>query len=510
MATSTNYASTAQKPKAEREVKLVNYLAYGGNDVIGAGSMAVISAWVLIFYTQFCGLSVSEAGLIFAAARILDAIASPLIGHISDHFGSTSLGRRFGRRRFFVMAAIPLLPSFALMWLPGQTFWYYLVSYVMFELVYAMIIIPYETLAAEMSSDYKTKAKFAGYRILFGQASAILAGFLPLWIIEYLGRDSADTFLYMGVIFACLFMFVAWMLHRFSWERDRLQDADKEPPTIGLAGVFRNLFGNLFATLRIRAFRLHLGMYLGGYISQDIFNAAFTFFVIFALAGSTAIAASLLGTMFIVQFFAVLIAINLALRWSPSRAYQLAATFFAAGVIALLVFWSQGATSTSALIYVAICLAGLGRGALNYIPWATYNYMADVDEAVTGQRREGSFAGIMTFVRKATQAAAVAAVGLLMEAGGFVSGEEVQSAQALETMATILGVGVVGVLVAGIIVSTRFRLGPKTHAILMEEIEHLRSGAANPSSEQHKEVVEDLTGWSYDKLWGRNDVLKKH
>jgi oligogalacturonide transporter len=29
-------------------------------------------------------------------------------------------------------------------------------------------------------------------------------------------------------------------------------------------------------------------------------------------------------------------------------------------------------------------LVGLGRGALNYIPWATYNYMADVDEIVTG------------------------------------------------------------------------------------------------------------------------------
>lgn len=84
-------------------------------------------------------------------------------------------------------------------------------------------------------------------------------------------------------------------------------------------------------------------------------------------------------------------------------------------------------TATSPLIWIAIGLAGLGRGALNYIPWATYNYMADVDEIVTGRRREGSFAGVMTFVRKATQAAAVAGVGLVMQAGGFVSGAQVQS-----------------------------------------------------------------------------------
>ena len=108
--------------------------------------------------------------------------------------GASWLGRRFGRRRFFILAAIPLLPSFALMWLPGQEFWYYLVSYVAFEMVYAMVIIPYETLAAEMSTDYRTKAKFAGARILCGQVSAILAGFL-------LGRsDAGELWMAVGLV----------------------------------------------------------------------------------------------------------------------------------------------------------------------------------------------------------------------------------------------------------------------------------------------------------------------
>ena len=496
-------------PIAARPVRLHNYLAYGSNDVLGAGSMAVISGWVLIFYTQFCGLSAGQAATIFAVARILDDFASPMIGYISDHFGGTWLGQRFGRRRFFILAAIPLLPSFALMWLPGQGFWYYLVSYVLFELVYAMEIIPFETLAAEMSSDYRTKAKFAGSRILFGQASAILAGFLPLWLIEALGRDSADTFFYMGVIFAILFMATAGLLYAFSWERHLPTGAAAQVARHRAGGpgqALKALYRNLFSTMRIRAFRLHLGMYLGGYISQDIFNAAFTFFVIFALAGSTAIASGLLGTMYIVQFVAVIIAINLALRASPSRAYQVAAADFAVGVLALVALWLLGVPATSPWIWLPIILAGLGRGALNYIPWATYNYMADVDEIVTGQRREGSFAGVMTFVRKATQAAAVAGVGFIMQAGGFVSGAQVQSDQAILTMALLLGIGTVGCLAAGIYVSTRFRLSPATHDILMREIEHLRSGARTPTSPGAGAVVEDLSGWRYDQLWGNNPV----
>jgi oligogalacturonide transporter len=492
-----------------RRVRLINYIAYGSNDVLGAGSMAVISGWVLIFYTQFCGLSATQAALIFAVARILDAIASPLIGYISDNFGGTRLGQRFGRRRFFILAAIPLLPSFALMWLPGQQFWYYLVSYVLFELVYATVIIPYETLAAEMSTDYKTKAKFAGARILCGQMSAILAGFLPLWLITWLGRDSADTFLYMGMFFAVLFMLTAGFLYLFSWERERPEEAVREPNAGGAGDALKALYRDLFSTMKIRAFRLHLGMYLGGYISQDIFNAAFTFFVIFALAGTTAIASGLLGTMYIVQLVAVALAINLALRASPALAYRLAAVSFALGVAALLLLWSNGTGAMHWLIWVPIVLAGLGRGALNYIPWATYNYMADVDEIVTGQRREGSFAGVMTFIRKATQALAVAGVGVVMEWGGFVSGARVQTAEAIHTIALLLGIGTIGVLVFGVLVSLRFRLDPRTHGVLMHEIERLRSGATDAPDPAAQAVVEDLSGWRYDQLWGNNDVAAK-
>jgi oligogalacturonide transporter len=490
-------------PRPARPVRLINFIAYGSNDFLGAGSMAIVSGWVLIFYTKFCGLSAGQAASIFAVARILDAFTSPLVGHISDHFGGHWLGRRFGRRRFFILAAIPLLPSFALMWLPGQGFLYYLVTYVLFEMVYAMEIIPFETLAAEMSTDYATKAKFAGYRILFGQVSAILAGFMPLWLIDWLGRDSPETFFAMGVIFAILFMATAGFLYAFSWERHVPADTLSQRGSGGAGEAFSALYRNLFSTMRVRAFRLHLGMYLGGYISQDIFNAAFTFFVIFALAGSTATASGLLGTLYVVQLVAVFLAINMALRSSPARAYRLAALSFAAGVVVLIGLWWAGERGASSLLYVPIALAGLGRGALNYIPWATYNYMADVDEIMTGRRREGSFAGVMTFVRKAAQAAAIAGVGLVMQAGGFQSQAAEQSHGAILVLVWVLGAGTLAMLAAGILISFRFRLDAGTHRVLMDEIEHLRAGAATPSSSEARAIVEDLSGRPYERLWGR-------
>ena len=234
-----------------RPVRLGNYIAYGSNDFLGAGAMSIIGIWVAFFYTTYCGLTIAQAGLIVVAARLLDAFFSPLIGCISDHFHHTWLGEKFGRRRFFILLAIPLLPSFALMWVEGQGFWYYLITYCFFELVYAMEIIPYETLAAEMSPNYATKAKFAGARIICGQIANIAALWLPALIVDQLGgQDSPTTFLYLGVTFAVFFVLVAVAVYLFTWERPRGEiPGSDQPPEKSPFSNLEQLFEDLRATM---------------------------------------------------------------------------------------------------------------------------------------------------------------------------------------------------------------------------------------------------------------------
>jgi len=487
-----------------RTVRFGHYLAYGSNDFLGAGAMAVISGWILFFYTTFCGLTAVQAAAIFAIARMFDAVASPLIGYLSDHFHRTNAGRRFGRRRFFILLAVPLLPSFALMWIDGMTFWYYLVTYVFFEVVYAMELIPYETLAAEMSPDYKVKAKFAGARILCGQVSAILAGVLPGRIIEAFGKDSAETFFYLGVIFSVIFMLVALAVFTFSWERPReeIESIAAAQTDSSVFRRFKQLYSDLFATLRIRAFRLHLGMYLGGYISQDIFNAVFTYFVVFAMGSTVVMASNFMGTMAFAQLLAVAAFIPMCLRFHPAPSYRIAVSLYAMAVIGFLAVYRLQPLP-SWWIYVPVLVAGLGRGGLNYIPWNTYNYMADVDEIVTGRRREGAFAGVMTFIRKTSQAAAVMGVGMILQAGGLVSGETSQSTEAVSTILFVMTLGTLTLLAFGFSVSLRFRLDRNTHGVLMDEIRRFKERPDTQPDTQSRRIVEDLTGWRYEQLWGR-------
>ena len=496
---------------AARTVRPIHYIAYGVTDILGAGSMAVVAGWILFFYSTFCGLSAVEATGIFAISRLLDAIWSPLVGHVSDHLGGTWLGRKFGRRRIILLCAIPFLPSFALMWVSGHTYLYYLCTYVFFELVYASVLVPYGTLAPEMTDDFKKLSLFAGVRMLFAQASAILAGILPKLIIDTVGgKDSPDTFLYMGIIFSLLFMVVVFVTYAFSWEREGAAEAAaKAAKNTSFLDAFGKLYYNVGSTMRIRAFRLHLGMYLGGYISQDIFNAAFTYFVVFALSSSVAVASGMMGSMAFAQLVAVACFIPLILWIQPAPSYRLACGLYILGILGLIWLYHFRPANVALLLYVPVLIAGLGRGGLNFIPWNIYNYIADVDEIVTGERREGIFAGVMIFVRKTTMAAAVMAVGLILQVGGFIAGATTQSPTARLTIVVLMAAGPILLLVMGILISLKFKLTKKTHAILMREIARFKQGETAPATLEDKAIVEDLTGWPYEKLWGKNSVAHR-
>ncbi len=530
---------------AAREPNWINYWGWGSGDMLGAGAQAVITGWLFYFFTTFCGLSAVEAGLILGLPRLLEAITCPLIGYVSDNLRHTWVGRKIGRRKIFLLITIPLLPSFALIFRTGHTFYYYLFAFIFFELLYTMFLIPWETLAAEMTKDYKAKAKFAGARMIVAQSSAILASYLPtLLISQFGGKDSPDTFFWMAAIFGVIFSVVVLIVVLTSWERPY---GPREQAVLSqtYGGVSLKaalslpvkMFRDLFSTLKIRAFRQHLSIYLGGYLSQDIFNTAFPIFVATVLMGATLVISQLMTVMYVAQLISVMVAIQIVIRTGPVLAYRMAIGLFGAALLMYLGFYvarpegfqagfqALGANLFGALdptrtefspalvfwLFAPIVLAGLGRGTLNFVPWSVYNYLPDIDEAVTGQRREGIFAGVMTLVRKVAQSAAIIASGWIIDLGGYVSPKTrpgeliVQTPEAIQTITALMVGGPLLMMLLGLLASWSFRLNARTHAVLVHEVERLRSGATEAESEANRQIVEDLTGWSYDRLWGRGN-----
>lgn len=497
-----------EENKMGRQPKFINYLSYGLGDFLGAGAFALTAAWLLYFLTTFCGLTAVEAGSIFAIARVVDAIAAPTMGYITDNFHKTKLGRRFGRRKFFILASIPLVLVYTLIWVDGFNYWYYLLTYILFELVYSMILIPYDTLAAEMSNDYKIRSKFTGARMFVAQTSAVFAAFIPGRLVEALGKENPHSFLYSGMIFTAIFIIVLTLIYKNTWERPFEEiPVEKEVNKRTFLQNVHKIYADLFSTLRVKTFRHHLGMYLGGYLSQDVFNAVFTYFVVFALMKSAVFASNLLAFMYVMQIIGVWIAMTITIKLNPAPAFRTAILFFIAGIFGFILLQYTGSTNSSLLLFVMIGICGLGRGGLNYIPWNNYAFIPDVDEALTSQRREGVFAGVMSLIRKGTQALAVFLVGVALQEAGFVSSSTSQPGSAVTAIISILMFGSLIFLIGGLIVSYRYKLTKENHVVLLDEIQRLKNGGSKMNaSKEARQVFEQLTGWEYEKTWGNNNV----
>ena len=190
--------------KKTRKITPVTRFAYGTGNLLGSGALAISGSWLLFFYTTFCHLPIAQATLIFSIATYLDVIMNPLMGFISDSFYKTKLGRRFGRRRFFILIGIPLMCLYPLLWVKGMNFWYYFSTYIMFEIVYTGVMIPYNTLPVEMTNTFEERTYLAGSKAMFGKIANFLGAALPGLFIGIYGQDSPTPFFCTGLCYGAI------------------------------------------------------------------------------------------------------------------------------------------------------------------------------------------------------------------------------------------------------------------------------------------------------------------
>lgn len=494
--------------RKQRKVTIPVSIGYGMTDIMGGGAFTVIGAWLLFYYTTFVGLSPLEAASIVAIARIVDAIVSLFMGSFTDHFYKNALGKKFGRRRFFLLIGAPLMLVYILLWLNGMNFWFYLAVYLAFEIIAAMVLIPWETLPSEMTKDFNDRTKLSTCRMFLSASGTFLATFIPGLLIGWLGEKNADAYLINGIVFAVLFMVCVFISWRVTWEREltpeMLAEMEKAAQTRSMAQKLSSigaLFKDYASTLRIRAFRKHLAIYLFSFTAKDVYNTVFVFFCVYCLNVSSSLAGTLLS-MSIVGLPVTLAAGVAIIKFGPSRLYVFAYSLM---MICLAGFFLVYQFPTEHKVLMLVILAGVyqvGRCVLEFTPWNVFPFIPDIDEMVTRQRREGLFAAVMTFSRKTTVAIATFAVGLLLQSGGFVKGSQVQPQEAINTIVMLLFVGTVGLLLVALWQALTFHLNKRTHRIFVEELDRLKAGGLKQSvTPQARHIVEDLTGHAYDSLW---------
>jgi oligogalacturonide transporter len=249
------------------------------------------------------------------------------------------------------------------------------------------------------------------------------------------------------------------------------------------------------------------------------------------MMGATLVISQLMTTMYVAQLISVMIAINVVIRTGPTVAYRMAISFVGAALLLFLAFYliqpagfASGLTALGGNIFafsarqsgrvvLAVRADHPGRPgprdaelrALERLQLPARRRRGRDRPAPRGHLRRGD-----DLRAQDRPVGAIIVTTSLIGLGGFVSADKahpgvavVQSPEAVRTLVLVMVGGPILVMLWGLVVSWSFRLNAKTHEVLIHEVERLRAGATEAESPASKQVVEDLTGWKFERLWGR-------
>lgn len=470
--------------------ELFSKIAYACGDIYGGGAFIIVGLLLLVYLTNVEGFSGTLAGAIVFIGKAWDAITDPFMGQLSDRTRS-----RFGRRRiFFLLGSLPVFASWVMLWhgfgISGTTakFIYYTVSYIFFSTAFTVVMVPYNAILSDMVRDYNRRSAFTGMRLGFSAGAAILCATVPAMITGAYA-DPKQGYLVMGLVFGVIFA-LAWLAVFFgTWENET-----KPSPVLSVRDwlfVFKN-----------RSFRIYVSIFILCQMAIDTVMALAVYFLTVSLQ-KPELFVPIMASILITQLVFIGIFSYLSQKTDKTVPAYISAGIWIAASVAIVFF----TPSTPVGVIIAVCsLIGVGGAGCNFFSWAALPDIADVDELITGRRREGLYSGVSTFLRKLSGGLVVGGLGIALDIIGY--SEEAVSTGATSTT-TDWGIRILFCaiplvfLVIALLILRHYKLGRKEFAIMSNILNRFRNGETNISIEgEELSVCRQLTGMKNDRFFG--------
>ena len=388
----------------------------------GTFAMATIysasSVLLLGYLVNHVGLAAGVAGLLFGASKLYDAIVDPFIGILSDKTKS-----RFGRRRPFMLVGtlVAALSFWMLFSIPSTLSGAALVGFAAFALLanatgYALFVIPYLAMPAEMTNSREQRTKLMAYRVGATSLGQIMGSFVaPLIIAKggggLPGHATMSIIVAVAVLVTGLACFVATGRAKYT---TRVEEHAHD-----LVSQFRTAFQNR-----------HFSILMGLKLTSLLYVAVNTVITPFLFTQILKQSYSVLGYFFLAKSLAMLAAQPLWVK--ITNRYGRPATYYAgcAGLAVTTLPWLVCGPHTPMAAILAIgVLGGFASGGVLLIGQALLPDAIEQDFRRTGLRREGVFSGVYTVVERASFALAASLTGVILGAMGYVASKHGPVAQ---------------------------------------------------------------------------------
>ena len=372
---------------------------------------ASIQFFLLFFYTDIAGIDPGLAGTALLVGKLTwDALNDPLFGYFSDRTRS-----RWGRRKpYMLLGAIPFGLSIWLLFSlpPGlvglKAFLAVLGSFLLADTFQTIVSVPYYALSAELTYDYDERTSLISIRMIFTVLGYILGAALTTAVAGFfisLGWTKNAAYSGMGAVFGVVAI-ITLLITTLGIKE--VQHADQVPARMPILPQIKQV-------LRNRPFVQYMIMSTIISISFTLLTSLLPYFLTYQLGMTDQISLIMFTMLATIAIF--LVPWRYASRkLSKGPAYALGLAIASVGIL-MAFFLPPGPTP---LIYVVAFVAGLGFSAQYVFPWSMIPDVIEVDQAVTGERHEGIYFGINSFLGKLTGALGIAASGWALKLYGYV------------------------------------------------------------------------------------------
>jgi len=369
---------------------------------------SVLSGWLLYFYLPPAGEGPSLVpaalyGATMLGVRAINALAAPPIGRLSDH----SRNPRGRRLPFMAASALPLVIFFFLLWTPprpGVSVWnlvYLATVFFLYNLAYTFNQVPYMALLPELALTDQHRVRFSAWSSGFFLLGMVLGGVAGPLIGSIGYRGTA--LIYAAVALPLLYLPVLVLR-----ERPGRQIEIEERLTLHDA---------IATMLRNRAFRIMTATGIL-YWSVTAFVQATIPFIVTEVCRLT--------TADTIYFYIPGILASLAcypvVTWLSAR-YGKNAVFSGSLVASALVLpglmligdWFPLPLRAQGVLWTT--LQAVAMAGVTMLPPAFGAEITDIDEELTGQRREGAYYATWGLLDQAINGAASAVLPLILLLG---------------------------------------------------------------------------------------------
>lgn len=227
----------------QSKVPFISKLAYGMGDVGCNFSWMFVGNFLMIFYTDVFGISMSAVATLMLFSRFWDAINDPIIGGLSDKTHT-----RWGRYRPWLLFAAPLTALVLILTFWAHTDWsqthkiiYMAVTYCILVLGYTCVNIPYGTLCGAMTQNMTERAQINTSRSVSAMIAIGIINIITIPLIEWLGNGNArQGYLLIAILYGTIFA----VCHIFCFAKTKevveVPVAQKIPLRLQLQAVAKN------------------------------------------------------------------------------------------------------------------------------------------------------------------------------------------------------------------------------------------------------------------------------